>query len=403
MARADAHYDLILVGGGLSAALVAWRLALDRPRLRVCVVERDGRLGGRHTWSFFDGDVSDADRAWLEPATARRWDEGYDVHFPGLSRTLQTPYNSLTSEHLHDAVAPFLGDRLVAGEAVEVAPERVVLANGRTLVARGVIDARGPQQTTALELGWQVFVGRTLKLTRPHGLTRPTIMDATVWQGDAYRFVYLLPFDETTVMVEDTYYADAPTLDRGLLRSRIDAYAMSRGWTVEAVIDEEVGVLPIALDGDMDAFWRETAVECEARNGKEAGLARIGLAAAMFHPTTGYSLPDAVATALMISGLEDLSSTNLRVATEARSRALWADRAFYRLLDRMLFRAAEPSERWRVLRRFYGLPEPLVRRFYAGDSTTLDKIRILAGKPPVPIGKAMSQLRETRARIGAAS
>jgi lycopene beta-cyclase len=48
-----------------------------------------------------------------------------------------------------------------------------------------------------------------LKLTQPHGLIRPTIMDATVGQGDAYRFVYLLPFDETTVLVEDTYYADA--------------------------------------------------------------------------------------------------------------------------------------------------------------------------------------------------
>jgi lycopene beta-cyclase len=58
--RAD--HDLILVGGGLAAGLIAWRLALDRPDLRVAVVERDGRIGGRHTWSFFDGDVSDADR-----------------------------------------------------------------------------------------------------------------------------------------------------------------------------------------------------------------------------------------------------------------------------------------------------------------------------------------------------
>ncbi len=61
----------------------------------------------------------------------------------------------------------------------------------------------------------------------------------------------------------------------------------------------------------------------------------------------------------------------------------------------MLFRAAEPGERWKVLRRFYGLREPLVRRFYSGASTALDKVRILAGKPPVPVGRAMKQLRET--------
>ena len=74
MALADADPDLILVGGGLAAALIVWRLALDRPEIRVAVVEREGRLGGTHTWSFFDGDVSAEERAWLAPATpSRRW------------------------------------------------------------------------------------------------------------------------------------------------------------------------------------------------------------------------------------------------------------------------------------------------------------------------------------------
>ena len=382
-ARTD--HDLILVGGGLAAGLIAWRLALDRPDLRVAVVERDGRIGGRHTWSFFDGDVSDADRKWLEPATAHRWEAGYDVYFHGLSRSLETPYNSLTSDRLNAVVAPLLGDRLIAGEAVGISPDSVTLSDGRILTATGVIDARGPAPTPHLSLGWQVFVGRTLRLAEPHGLIRPTIMDATVGQGDAYRFVYLLPFDATTVLVEDTYYADAPALDRALLRSRIDAYARSRGWVVEAVVDEEDGVLPIALDGDIDAFWAEGSP-----------VARVGLAAALFHPTTGYSLPDAVAAARMIAGLDDVSSSSLRAATEQHSKALWADRAFYRLLDRMLFKAAEPGERWKVLRRFYGLSEGIVRRFYAGRSTALDKVRLLAGKPPVPVVKALRQLRETR-------
>lgn len=382
---ADDLHDLILVGGGLSSALVAWRLALDRPDLRVCVVERDGRLGGNHTWSFFDGDLPEADRAWLAPATAHRWPLGYEVYFPGRSRGLKTPYNSLTSEALQAAVAPLLGDRLIVGEAVEIAADQVRLADGRVLKAQGVIDGRGPGPTPHLDLGWQVFVGRTLRLKEPHGLTRPTIMDATVAQGSAYRFVYLLPFDARTLLVEDTYYADASGLDRAMLGQRIAAYARSRGWVIETDLAEEEGVLPIALGGDIDAFWREGEP-----------VARIGLAAGLFHPTTGYSLPDAVATARMVAALPDVTSATLRTATEARSKLLWADRAFYRLLNRMLFRACEPSQRWRVLRRFYGLPEGVVRRFYAGQSTLLDKARILVGKPPVPIGNAMKQLRDSR-------
>ncbi|WGM31610.1 lycopene beta-cyclase CrtY [Brevundimonas sp. NIBR11] len=381
---ASADPDLILVGGGLASSLIAWRLAIDRPDIRVLVVERDGRLGGKHTWSFFDGDVSAEDRAWLEPATPHRWPDGYEVYFPGLSRTLKTPYNSLTSDRLHEAVAPLLEDRLVTGDAVEVRTDGITLADGRVLTAPAVIDARGPRPTSHLDLGWQLFVGRTVRLTQPHGLTRPTIMDATVAQGDAYRFVYLLPFDARTVLIEDTYYVDAATLDRALLNRRIDAYIRSRGWTVEAVTDEEEGVLPIALDGDIDGFWAEGP-----------DVAKVGLAGALFHPTTGYSLPDAVAVARLVAGADDLSSAGLRRLVEGYSKRLWADRAYYRLLDRMLFRAADPGERWRVLRRFYGLSEALVRRFYAGRSTALDKVRILAGKPPVPVGRAMKQLRET--------
>ncbi len=377
-------HDLILVGGGLASSLIAWRLAIDRPELRVTVVERDGRLGGKHTWSFFDGDVSTGDREWLAPATPHRWTGGYEIYFPGLSRSMKTPYNSMTSDRLHEAVAPLLGDRLIAGEAVAVSPDGVTLADQRVLSAGGVIDARGPAPTPHLTLGWQLFLGRTVRLTQPHGLTRPTIMDATVAQGDAYRFVYLLPFDEHTVLVEDTYYVDGSRLDRETLNRRIDEYIRSRGWTVEAVVDEEEGVLPIALDGDIDAFWAEGP-----------SVARAGLAAALFHPTTGYSLLDAVATARLIASADDLSSAGLRTLMETRSKQVWAERAFYRLLDRMLFRAAEPRNRWRVMRRFYGLSEPLVRRFYAGRSTALDKARILTGKPPVPIHRALRQLRET--------
>ena len=63
MARPADDFDLILIGGGLAASLIAWRLALDRPGKRVAVVEREDRLGGRHTWSFFDSDLDEADRA----------------------------------------------------------------------------------------------------------------------------------------------------------------------------------------------------------------------------------------------------------------------------------------------------------------------------------------------------
>ena len=62
------------------------------------------------------------------------------------------------------------------------------------------------------------------------------------------------------------------------------------------------------------------------------------------------------------------------------------------MLTRMLFGAGEPQHRFRMLERFYRLPEPLIERFYAGRSSKADMLRILAGKPPVPLGGAITSL-----------
>ncbi|MEC9481861.1 MAG: lycopene cyclase family protein, partial [Halomonas sp.] len=54
--------------------------------------------------------------------------------------------------------------------------------------------------------------------------------------------------------------------------------------------------------------------------------------------------------------------------------------------------------RWRVMQRFYGLPEPLIERFYAGRLTAADKLRIVVGKPPVPLDEAARAVQLTDPR-----
>jgi lycopene beta-cyclase len=62
----------------------------------------------------------------------------------------------------------------------------------------------------------------------------------------------------------------------------------------------------------------------------------------------------------------------------------------------MLFQAAEPERRYLVMQRFYRLPEPLIRRFYAGSLTAADRVRILSGRPPVPLRRALQCLWPSR-------
>jgi lycopene beta-cyclase len=360
--------DLVLVGGGLANGLIAWRLAQRRPAPRVVILERGDALGGNHTWSFHEHDLSAAQHAWIAPMVAHAWPQ-YEVRFPGYTRRLPSAYHAVTSERFDAVLRGRLGDAVRTGVRVaEVEPDRVVLDDGTEIAAGAVIDGRGARGDAHLALGWQKFLGLELRLDAPHGLAGPIVMDATVPQLDGYRFVYTLPFAADAVLVEDTYYADGPALPPEVARERVLDYARAQGWRPREILREEHGVLPIVLGGDPVAFW-------DADGG---GLPRSGLGAALFHPTTGYSLPDAVRLADAIAALPELSAPALHAATRAWSLEQWRRRGFFRLLNRMLFRAAEPAERRAVFARFYRLPEPLLQRFYAARTTPADKLRILS-------------------------
>ena len=284
-------------------------------------------------------------------------------------------------------IAPALGDALrLRAPVSEVEPTRIRLESGEEIRAGAIIDGRGARPTSHLRLGYQKFVGREVRLAGPHGLTGPILMDATVPQLDGFRFVYVLPFSRDTLLIEDTYYADTPDLDPDALKARIDAYAVARGWAIREVLREEAGVLPITLAGDIDAFWREGS----------PGLPRAGLRAGLFHPTTGYSLPDAVRLADLVAESSDLRAAALFETIRDHAVRRWREQRFFRALNRMLFLAGRPQERYRVMRRFYGFPEPLIARFYAGQLGAADKIRILAGRPPIPVIEALGALVQTR-------
>ena len=149
-------------------------------------------------------------------------------------------------------------------------------------------------------------------------------------------------------------------------------------WMLERLEREEQGNLPIALAGDVRAFWQA-----------QVGLPGSGLRVGLFHATTGYSLPQAVALADLIAAAPDLNAAALFRLIQDYALAQWRRQRFFRLLNRMLFLAGPPQARWQVMQRFYQLNHGLIARFYAGQLTLQDRVRILAGKPPVPVGEAL--------------
>lgn len=379
------EWDLILVGGGLANGLIAWHLRQRRPELRVLLLEAGEKAGGNHTWSFHQADLTPEQHAWIAPLVSYRW-PGYEVRFPAFTRTLSGGYLSIISEHFADALANTLGESLLtSAEVATLSPQTVTLVNGRILTAGAVIDGRGYRPDARLTTGAQAFLGQLWRLRQPHGLTQPILMDATVDQQQGYRFVYTLPFSPTELLIEDTSYVDRATFDNDRARRQIRVYAGEQGWQLESLLREEEGILPIMLAGEHRAFW--AAQRRQPCSGLRAGL---------FHATTGYSLPLAVRLAEAIAGQPDLRAAALFPLIHGFARQQWREQRFFRLLNRMLFLAGQPENRWRVMQRFYALNDGLIARFYAGQPTLADRVRILTGKPPVPPGEAiLAALKQT--------
>jgi lycopene beta-cyclase len=380
---APVDFDIILAGGGLANGLIALRLAAVRPDVRVAIVETGPVIGGNHTWSSFTADLTPEQQLWTAPLFEHRWND-YEVRFPRLRRRLDAGYGSATSERLAAAVAAALppASIITSMPVVAISPTSVTLANQRTLTAGAVIDGRGQGPTKALDLRWQKFLGLEVELAEPHGLTGPIIMDATVPQRDGYRFVYTLPFGPTRVLIEDTYFSDGADLSPDLLRQHLAEYAALQGWTITNVVREEMGILPLGIGGDIEAFWDEG----------DAGVPRVGLRAGMFHPATGYSFPDAVQMAEVIAALPALDAASIYRATRTHSVTAWRARGMYRVLNRMLFLAAHDEERCQIMERFYEHNDALVGRFYAAKPEFQDWMRILSGKPPIPPMRALKTL-----------
>ncbi|MEO6580763.1 MAG: lycopene beta-cyclase CrtY [Sphingomicrobium sp.] len=369
---------LIIVGGGLAGSLTALGIAERRPEQPLLLIEAGSSFGGNHTWSYFDEDVTGEERKLVEAMKPVRW-PSHSVCFPKRKRELRFGYNSVHSENLDALVNRRLApeQRRLKTNVSELSPNGVTLGDGTRIAASTVIDARGPDgPMPGLQLAWQKFVG--VEYDAPgHGLAAPIIMDATVDQSEGYRFLYSLPFTPDRLLVEDTYYTDGAELNVAAIRERIADYAARQGWAGTPG-REEVGLLPILLGGDPGSFWPEADP-----------IARLGLKGGFFHPTTGYSLPIAAANAIALAGLPTFDAPAMAAWTRSRFIDHWRDGGFYRLLNRMLFRAARPDERVKIFTHFYRLDDGLIGRFYAGRLTSFDKIRILSGKPPVSLPRAI--------------
>ncbi|WP_369254803.1 lycopene cyclase family protein [Geodermatophilus amargosae] len=196
----------------------------------------------------------------------------------GGERRLERGYARLRNDVVHAALL----DRFrahggevrtgrVTGLLGDGGREVAVLAGGGRLAARAVLDARGGGPGTAQQRAWgEVVAGPVPDLVPPGGAL---LMDWTALADPAAvpAFLYGLPLDDGTVLLEATSLAARPPVPLADLRARLtallDAYGLRLAGEPERVA--------IPLDAPRRATGPGTA---------------LGAAAGLVHPATGYSV-----------------------------------------------------------------------------------------------------------------
>ncbi len=375
--------DVIIIGGGLAGSLAAYKILTAKPNTNLILLEEKRELGGHHTWSFHESDLPPEAIDWVKPFISRSWDRT-TVQFPRIEKTTEGKYHSVRSEDLHQIVTELLGDAVVFGARVERATEtQAILKNGDTYTGELVIDSRGLEKLPQPGVnGFHKFICYDLQLSEPHGVQVPIIMDATCPQLDGFRYFSLLPWDEKRVLVQETYYSDAPELNVERISRSIESFAQRRGWKVLSREREEINCLPMPM----------TSEYLTPSNAGEP--LPIGTRGGYFHATTTSPFPDAVKIAEFLANQNELSTPKTREALMRFRRPFVSRQRFYRLLNRFLFFASEPSLRYQVLQALYEQPSDVVARYTGGRTSWGDRLRVLSGKSSFPLERALKSFSE---------
>ena len=353
-----------IAGGGLAGCLLLVALKNKWPDVTVELHEKSSILCGDHTWSFHHDDVPKAFWPWLEPLVTCSW-PFYQVFFPRYERQFNSKYYSIKSKDL-------------AGKILTQYSDSVFLNSSLDLTQADFITTGWPKLLNPDSFGYQKFVGLEITTVEPHGLEGPILKDVREPQTDGYRFFYVLPWTDHKLLIEDTYYSNTPELNLEKIKTEILRYAQKHQWKIKEITSYEKGSLPLEMIGQ------------EPQNSDKS----FGAAAGLAHPVTGYTLPMILQQIDSVLDSNQFNLESIKKNLKSKNKSVIKNFSFYRLLNRMMFKAATPTKRYVILERFYRLSEPLIQRFYAGRTTFLDRIRILSGKPPVPLYQAIKCLSE---------
>lgn len=384
-------YDYIIAGAGAAGLSLAYHMVqAGLHDKRILLLDRAPKTTNDRTWSFWE-----VGEGPFEPVVFRRWDRVW-FHGEGISRCLHiTPYayKMIRGLDFYTFMNRWLKEQpnisVQYGEITHILESEhgaAVGLEGRRFSGRWVFSSlyKPPPKNPRYRYLLQHFKGWVVRLPRPaFDAQAATFMDFRIEQHGDVRFVYLLPFDAQTALVEYTLFSPE-LLPVEAYEAGLRAYLEGLlGLEHYEVLEAESGVIPMT-----DApFARQPSPH----------VVQIGMAGGRTKASTGYTFRRIQQQSRRIA--EALAQTGQPLYLEPARRR-------HALMDSVLL---EVLEKKRSLGRrvfsqlFRKNPPQRVLRFLDEETGWLEDLQIMASVDiPAFVQAALAVLggRWSRAGLG---
>ena len=279
------NWDFIICGGGMAGLSMAYYLQNSQlNHASILIIEPQEKNKNDRTWAFWE-----VEKSTFEGILYKKWNT---VNFRDASDKIQKLdignyqykllrgidfYNFVTTELRKSTNIQFLKDTVIS---IEDSDKNAIVKteSGKTYPADFVFDS-----TFKLNLNLpknhnllQHFKGLVIRTPKAvFDPTRPEMMDFGVEQYNECRFMYVLPLDEHTAIVEYTLFTER-LLEEKEYEIELKKYISKKlQITNYEVIEDEFGVIPMT---------DEATNEFPSKH-----IVRIGTAGGYTNPATGYT------------------------------------------------------------------------------------------------------------------
>lgn len=366
-------YDFIIAGGGMAGLSIAYYLTQSPLRDRsILILDREQKNRNDRTWCFWERGEGP-----FESILFRTWNrvEFHGTTLSGLLDIGDYRYKMLRGidfyafMHKHLAQFPNIEIRQATVNRIkETAQGGFVIADDEPFIADYVFDS-----TFALTLDepenhnlLQHFKGWVITTEKPcFDVTRPRMMDFRVAQHNDCRFVYVLPFDTKTALIEFTLFNKKILADAEYeadLRQYIDQHLDTGLYQVG---ETEFGVIPMS--------------DVPTKENPSDHIIRIGTSGGYTKASTGYTFRRTQ------SYLRDLVDNLAKTGKPHRRKSRFAGR--FKLYDSIMLNVLEnnryPADDMFTLLYEHNTPAH-VFRFLDEDTTFLEELRVMWSMPKGP-------------------